>query len=252
MAPADPDDRDVRDLADLRATGPGEAGDPALRRLGDVARSLGEDDYDLPAPPPGVWSAISDRAGAPGRATGPAAVEEGPDAPGAQGAAGAAGTREASADRPTAVEPLRPPPSRQSRWLVLASAAAVVAVLLGLGAFVAARDSGPEVLASTVLEPLTGAEGPGEARLIESDGGRQLDVSFDGALPAADGGYYEVWLIDRQVDGMVSLGPVRADGTYDVPAGVDVEEFPVVDVSAEPADGNPTHSGTSVLRGTLA
>jgi anti-sigma-K factor RskA len=221
MAPADPDDRDVRDLADLRATGPGEAGDPALRRLGDVARSLREDDYDLPAPPPGVWSAISDRAGA-------------------------------SADRPTAVEPLRPPPSRQSRWLVLAAAAAVVAVLLGLGAFVAARDSGPEVLASTVLEPLTGAEGPGEARLVESDGGRQLDVSFDGALPAADGGYYEVWLIDRQVDRMVSLGPVRADGTYDVPAGVDVEEFPVVDVSAEPADGNPTHSGASVLRGTLA
>lgn len=220
MAPADPDDRDVRDLADLRATGPGEAGDPALRRLGDVARSLGEDDYDLPAPPPGVWSAISDRVGAP-------------------------------ADRPASVQPLRPRPSRQPRWLVPA-AAALVAVLLGLGAFVAARDSGPEVLASAVLEPLTGAEGPGEARLVEFDGGQQLDVTFDGGLPPAEGGYYELWLIDRQVDRMVSLGPVRADGTYDVPAGVDVEEFPVVDVSAEPTDGNPTHSGTSVLRGTLA
>ena len=36
-----------------------------------------------------------------------------------------------------------------------------------------------------------------------------------------------------------------------VPAGVNLTDYPVVDVSLEPLDGNPAHSGTSVLRGTL-
>ena len=37
-----------------------------------------------------------------------------------------------------------------------------------------------------------------------------------------------------------------------LPAQVDVGEFPVVDVSIEPADGDPAHSGDSVVRGTLS
>ncbi|HEX5366505.1 MAG TPA: anti-sigma factor [Acidimicrobiales bacterium] len=61
-----------------------------------------------------------------------------------------------------------------------------------------------------------------------------------------------MWLIDEDVRGMVSLGPSRPDGRYAVPSGVDAGRFPVVDVSLEPPDGDPTHSGTSVLRGTLA
>ena len=104
------------------------------------------------------------------------------------------------------------------------------------------------------LEPLPG-EPTGEARpvradLVDEDGVLQLDLSTSD-LPAADG-YYEVWLIDTNVDGMVSLGPARPDGRYAVPADVDPGQFPIVDVSIEPPDGNPTHSGVSVLRGSLA
>jgi hypothetical protein len=33
---------------------------------------------------------------------------------------------------------------------------------------------------------------------------------------------------------------------------VDVGEYPVVDVSIEPTDGDPAHSGNSVVRGTLS
>jgi hypothetical protein len=51
---------------------------------------------------------------------------------------------------------------------------------------------------------------------------------------------------------MVSLGPLRADGRYAIPDGVDVRAFPVVDVSIEPLDGEPTHSGRSVMRGVLS
>jgi hypothetical protein len=53
------------------------------------------------------------------------------------------------------------------------------------------------------------------------------------------------------VSKLVSLGPLRPDGVYDLPAGLEPEQFPIVDVSLEPIDGDPTHSGDSLLRGQL-
>ena len=54
-------------------------------------------------------------------------------------------------------------------------------------------------------------------------------------------------------DRLVSLGSFRvpASGTaeVDVPLPVPVRDFAYVDVSAEPDDGDPAHSGASVLRG---
>jgi hypothetical protein len=88
------------------------------------------------------------------------------------------------------------------------------------------------------------------AAVVDRDGAEEL--TLDASVPDAADGFYEVWLIDEAVDGMVSLGPLRADGRYPIPAGVDVRAFPVVDVSIEPPDGEPTHSGRSVLRGVLA
>jgi hypothetical protein len=54
------------------------------------------------------------------------------------------------------------------------------------------------------------------------------------------------------VSGLIPLGVVRA-GTeeFELPPGVDIGEYPVVDVSVEPLDGDPAHSGRSVLRGTI-
>ena len=33
--------------------------------------------------------------------------------------------------------------------------------------------------------------------------------------------------------------------------GLDLTEFPLLDISVEPLDGDPTHSGVSVARGDL-
>ena len=89
--------------------------------------------------------------------------------------------------------------------------------------------------------------GPGVAA-----GGRgQLQLRLDTADLDAGDGFLEVWVIDSAVERLVSLGPLRPDGVYDLPAGLDPAEFPVVDVSVEPIDGDPTHSGNSVLRGVL-
>ncbi|WP_297084820.1 anti-sigma factor, partial [uncultured Demequina sp.] len=67
-----------------------------------------------------------------------------------------------------------------------------------------------------------------------------------------DDAYLEVWLIDQNIEGMVSLGHLTGERTeFVLPAGFDPGAFPIVDISVEPLDGDPTHSGESVTRGVL-
>ena len=138
---------------------------------------------------------------------------------------------------------------RRSRWPVFAIAAAAVIVAVAAAVVAVGRDDDDrEVVSAVELERL-GAAGSGRAELVDRDGTLQVRLETDG-LDAGDG-YLELWLLDPTATRLVSLGPLRADGIYDVPAGVDPGEFPVVDVSIEPVDGDPTHSGQSVLRGQL-
>ncbi|CAN5500708.1 hypothetical protein BH23ACT9_BH23ACT9_32650 [soil metagenome] len=87
------------------------------------------------------------------------------------------------------------------------------------------------------------------ATVVEVNERRELHLPLD--LPTPDEGHYEVWLLSPDIAEIVSLGPVREDGRYPIPAEVAIAAVPVVDVSAEPDDGDPGHSGQSVLRGTL-
>ena len=65
-------------------------------------------------------------------------------------------------------------------------------------------------------------------------------------------GFKEVWLLAPDAQRMVSLGVMAGDeAEFVLPGNLDVAQFPVVDVSDEPVDGDPTHSGDSVVRGTL-
>jgi len=148
-----------------------------------------------------------------------------------------------SASSPSASTAHRP------RWVWPVAAAAAVAVAVGVAAVVAGSDDDePVPVATATLEPL-GDEGSGSAELVEGDGELQLVVDTTGVDPGD--GFVEVWVIDTEVERLVSLGPLRPDGRYDLPPGLDPEAFPIVDVSREPLDGDPTHSGDSVLRGQL-
>ena len=71
--------------------------------------------------------------------------------------------------------------------------------------------------------------------------------------PALDDGYYEVWLIEprRRRTWCRWASPSRAPRRSSCPPTSTSSEFPVVDVSVEPLDGDPTHSGVSVARGEL-
>lgn len=129
-----------------------------------------------------------------------------------------------------------------------AAAAVVVVAVIAAAVLLGDNGSGDTVLASTRLDTLAGG-GSGSVELVNHRGHMQLHLHT--ADLGAYGGYIEVWMIDPTVTRMISLGPLRADGSYDLPDTMDPSDFPIVDISAEPNDGNPAHSGTSLLRGQL-
>ncbi|MFC4696098.1 anti-sigma factor [Geodermatophilus arenarius] len=148
------------------------------------------------------------------------------------------------------VVPLRP---RRSRLALAAAAALVAGLAIGAGAVaLGSRDDAGEPVAATVLDPLEGSDASGRAEVVErADGTRVLQVELTAGAP--EEGYYEAWLLTESVSGLVPLGVVRA-GTeeFELPAGLDLAEYPVVDVSVEPLDGDPAHSGVSIVRGQLS
>jgi anti-sigma-K factor RskA len=179
----------------------------------------------------------------------------------------AAATGVAATPRPAAVEVAHPvaeesaPPSREAdvlpfrsrrRPVLLVAAALVAGAVVGAGAVAVlqGRDDGQEITA-VALDPLADNDASGRAEVVaRDDGSRVVLVELD--APALDDEYYELWLIDRDVVGMVPLGVVRpGTQTVELPADLDLGEFPLVDVSVEPLDGDPTHSGVSVARGEL-
>ena len=189
-----------------------------LVRLG---RALTPDDRQFFAPPADVWSKIAGEA----------------------------------RDDVAPVVPIADRRPRRRRWLVSAAViGAAACAVLGL----AIARSGDDVrtveevaLTNANLDP-AGASSSGQARLeVLADGSRaiQLDVRN---LPQISGEFFELWLIDSQLKGMVSMGPIHGSGRYVIPAGVNTSTFPIIDLSIEPIDGVPTHSGKSVLRGVIA
>jgi anti-sigma-K factor RskA len=206
-----------------------------LDALREVAR-LGaqtQDVRELPPPPERVWQRITaELADAHGRAA----------APGPVGA------------------PFRSrrPRWRSSGWARPALAAAAAAVLAVAGTVAVTelvrRPAEPAVTASARLDrlPTAPATVAGDARVLQSgDGEERLHLHVTG-LPLSTG-YYEVWLINPDSERMISVGTLgrAADALLTLPVTVDLNAYRVVDVSAEQYDGQPAHSGQSLLRGAL-
>ena len=137
---------------------------------------------------------------------------------------------------------------RPGVWL----AAAASTALLAAGVFWSVQQNQPAVtpLAQAELAPVDQHSATGSARVVETkDGQRTLEVRVDKNEAR---GYQEVWLIAPDLSRLVSLGVMTSEsGTFSVPAGLDLGEYPIVDVSDEPVDGNPAHSSVSIVRGTL-
>jgi hypothetical protein len=159
---------------------------------------------------------------------------------------------------PGTPEPQRAP-RRRRRVLTLrplvAAGLALLLLAIGVGAGrLLGEGGGPDrgrVLALDAVEP-AGGSAHGTATIL-AHGGRARFV-VRGLKPSANGGFYELWLMNS-ADDLVSLGsfrvPASGKAEVTVPLPADPDGFAALDISAEPADGNPAHSASSVLRAPL-
>ena len=150
-----------------------------------------------------------------------------------------------------------PPRPRERRRLTLRPAIALACALAllavgGLAGWLIAGEESPDAPGrsqAVALEPLEGGgNAQGRASLVD---GERVTLTVSGLEPTADGSFYELWLLgaDNELVGLGSF-PVDESGstTITVPLPVDPSGF-LFDVSREPPDGDPGHSGDSVLRG---
>lgn len=148
--------------------------------------------------------------------------------------------------------------SRFRRWLPAAAAAAAVVIAVASGVIGAAlsdddEPTGGTIAAEAELAALAGSDRRGTARWLATVDGAVLHVELAGSDDTE--GYLEVWLLDPDGERLVSLGTLPAGGASSadlrVPAGIAPDDYPLVDVSVEALNGDPTHSGVSVARGDL-
>lgn len=140
---------------------------------------------------------------------------------------------------------------RTAAWSAAAAAAVVVAAAGTWGALgTFGSDPKPVAIASVELSPLASYSDTGRAVVDElADGKRELVVT---ASSDAAQGFREVWLLAPDATSMVSLGTMEGtEGHFVLPQDLDLSKYPVVDISDEPYDGDPAHSGDSILRGQL-
>ncbi|MBF4995440.1 anti-sigma factor [Arthrobacter gandavensis] len=196
-------------------------------------------------PPPTVWAGIHEALGlAPSLRKDP--LEDRQEQRTSQGSVSPPGPAGAALPVSLADERRK---RRGTKWFAAAAAAVVVAGAATWG-IVRGFEPQPEVLASVSLEPLPSYSDEGTATVdLLPDGERELVITSSSSDAE---GYREVWLISPDITSMVSLGEM--DGTearLKIPDGLDLSAYPIVDISDEPNDGNPEHSGKSILRGQL-
>ncbi len=219
-----------------------------LEHIEAMLRSLTADDLEPHAPPPAVWDAIEHTVSTDALQSRPLRLA--PTAPGAS-------ARSASSS-PAMRRPIH-------SWQYLAAAAALVVVVAGAALVMSVRDNQDDrILATAALtydaeqfDP-RGAASAANVALVDHNGKQTIRID-DAALPKqlSEQDDLEIWLIEPDPSGnvaaIVSLGFVNPNdpGSFEVPAEIDTSQYSVVDISIEPRDGDATHSGHSILRGSL-
>lgn len=211
--------------------------DPRLDELARRLEALPPEAWDRPTPPPPPWPETTAEAGEPMR--------------GRFGRAAAPEPAEPSAGRLT-----RPAPPRRRRFALrplTASLLAVALLAIGVAVGLLVSGSGDERASEVALRPFDGRGTGGSAsvRLVPRAGG-DMTVRVTGLRPSGAGDFYELWLLGAK-GRLVSLGSFRmpASGTAEMtlPLPADPARYRFLDVSREPDDGDPGHSGISILRG---
>ena len=137
-------------------------------------------------------------------------------------------------------------------WIAAAAAALLVAAVLGVGVLRAVVGDPSEGLPLTATSAAPGASG--ELRGEEIGQNLRVELEVRGLPELQEGEYYEMWYARKD-------GTRISCGTFDVSPGGDATvimsapthsvSYPEVEVTREPADGDPTTSGDEMLVGDL-
>ncbi len=179
---------------------------------------------------------------------------------------------EPAAEEPAAEEaaykpPETPPKKRRRRRggliLLVVLAGCALGAVLGFALFGSSDDdsksSASSAPATTIapapkplaLEPLVdGFSGQGTAVVEGSGANRRIKVTLRNLPPREEA--YAVWLYNTIGDDHLLDSAVGSNLDVDEPLPANANRYRFVDVSREPIDGNPNHSGASVLRIPLA
>ena len=214
-----------------------------LRYVADLSAET-QDLRDLPPPPDQVWEGIAAEVAQMAQAGGARSTTTAPDRVVVPLSSGVRRTTVANRD------------TRRPRWLppVLAAVAAAVLAVVGTVSVIRLTDrpAEPTVTARAALAPLPAApaNAAGSAKVLSDD---ELRLQIKD-LPLTQG-FYEVWLIDpSNLKRMISvgmLGSSTSDVVLPISPTIDLNQYSLVDISAEARDGDSAHSGKSLLRGTL-
>ena len=179
-----------------------------LRAVVTTARAVEPEDYPS-EPPASVWDGIATELGF-GRSAGDGTADAGVGGSAGASAGGdgagvvpLAAARETRDDRDAQDRARR----RPAAWL-LAAAAAVVGLVVGVGATLVATSGDDDelpVVASTELVVLADDSPGGDAEIRGSGSTRVLELDVPGLSPDTDG-FYEVWWLDENAERLVSIG----------------------------------------------
>jgi anti-sigma-K factor RskA len=167
---------------------------------------------------------------------------------------------EAAASEAAKVVPLEQ--ARRARWrpnprVLVAAAAAVVTLVVGVGALTTLRHTSPAPVATIRLISTTGGPAHGVATVRSTAAGLTIDMNVERLDPSPPGTFYTCWLVGPgdtlSHQNRVSVGSFVVTSSRSVhvhwTTAADLHRFPHLGITLEPDTGNPLHQGPKVLAG---
>jgi anti-sigma-K factor RskA len=155
------------------------------------------------------------------------------------------------------VVPIEQARRHRRRRIGLAAVAAVAVVALAVGVIGSLRTSSAVPIATIRLVAVNGGPAHAVATVRRSKGGETIDMQVAGLPPSPAGTMYTCWLVGPgdtlAHQNRVSVGSFVVGGNRSLhvtwTTAADMQRFPHLGVTLEPANGDPRHQGPKVLAG---
>lgn len=158
---------------------------------------------------------------------------------------------------PTRLEDRR---RRRLRFVPITAVAATILLVAGGTIALQSNRDGDTSEGLEYAGPIIGPAGSGELRVVKTGIGRVVDLDTEALDILPTGEFYEIWFVATDdtpdIPNRISAGTFHPDpdglSRVTFAAAVDPTKFPIVEITAEPADGNPAPSGPTVMSAEVA